>query len=119
MRTLLFWPFTGWGLPCQNRLRFRGELLPHHFTLTEARRPAAVYFLWYFPYPFGRWVLPTTLPCGARTFLPPTSEERSPSHLPWVTYRGKGEACKGGSHLGPYVFIPAKRPLTSPEDSLP
>ena len=28
------WPFSGWGLPCQGRHRPRGELLPHHFTLT-------------------------------------------------------------------------------------
>ncbi len=28
------WSCTGWGLPCQNRYRFRGALLPHHFTLT-------------------------------------------------------------------------------------
>ncbi len=28
------WPFSGWGLPCQRRHRPRGELLPHHFTLT-------------------------------------------------------------------------------------
>ncbi len=28
------WSFSGWGLPCQGRHRPRGELLPHHFTLT-------------------------------------------------------------------------------------
>jgi hypothetical protein len=31
-----------------------------------------VYFLLHFPEPFGRWALPTTLSCGARTFLQPT-----------------------------------------------
>ncbi len=30
---------------------------------------SAVYSLWHFPYPHGRWALPTTAPCGARTFL--------------------------------------------------
>src|SRR5690606_14349798 len=25
---------SGWGLPCHNRYRLRGALLPHHFTLT-------------------------------------------------------------------------------------
>src|SRR5262245_6307524 len=30
----------------------------------------AVSFLWHYPGPCGRWALPTTLPCGARTFLP-------------------------------------------------
>ena len=29
----------------------------------------AVYFLLHFPCPRGRWALPTTVPCGARTFL--------------------------------------------------
>ena len=29
----------------------------------------AVYFLWHFPDPCGRWGLPTTASCGARTFL--------------------------------------------------
>ena len=29
------WSFSGWGLPCQGRHRPRGELLPHHFTLTD------------------------------------------------------------------------------------
>jgi hypothetical protein len=52
-----------------------GALLPHRFTLTApglttgARPDAAVCFLLHFPEPFGRSVLPTTLSCGARTFL--------------------------------------------------
>ena len=29
----------------------------------------AVYSLWHFPYPCGRWPLATSLLCGARTFL--------------------------------------------------
>ena len=45
-----------------------GELLPHLFTLT-AGKPAAVYFLWHFPWGRPHWELPSTLPCGARTFL--------------------------------------------------
>ena len=63
-----------------------GELLPHRFTLTaptlaacppkgEPSRQdigAAVCFLLHFPGPYGRWALPTTMSCGARTFLPPT-----------------------------------------------
>ncbi len=50
-----------------------GELLPHRFTLTaRAKQEArtAVCFLWHYPYPCERWALPTTLPCGVRTFLP-------------------------------------------------
>ena len=57
-----------------------GELLPHRFTLTSAgparAAPAeAVYSLWHFPYRshirtwLRRWALPTTAPCGVRTFL--------------------------------------------------
>ncbi len=34
------------------------------------RRPSAVCFLWHFPDPRGRWMLSTTVSCGARTFLP-------------------------------------------------
>ena len=30
---------------------------------------SAVCSLWHFPYPCGRWALPTTVSCGARTFL--------------------------------------------------
>ncbi len=45
-----------------------GERLPHRFTLT-ASEETAVCFLRHFPYPRGRWALPTTLPYGARTFL--------------------------------------------------
>ena len=31
----------------------------------------AVCFLLHFPWPHGRWALPITMSCGARTFLPP------------------------------------------------
>jgi hypothetical protein len=85
-----------------------GELLPHRFTLTartEARE--AVYFLLHFPWPRGRWALPTTVSFGARTFLPPRPFEpmwrltksrpaairstASPgSTIPWASRRGKG-----------------------------
>ncbi len=52
-----------------------GELLPHRFTLTarDVKKDAsgAVYFLLHFPWSCDRWALPTTVSCGARTFLPP------------------------------------------------
>jgi len=32
--------------------------------------PSAVCSLWHFPWPCGRWALPTTVPFGVRTFLP-------------------------------------------------
>jgi len=34
----LIWPCSDWGLPCRDRCRPRGGLLPHRFTLT-ARLP--------------------------------------------------------------------------------
>ena len=52
-----------------------GALLPHHFTLTDIALPtgalakSAVSFLLHFPWPHDRSELPTTLSCGARTFL--------------------------------------------------
>src|SRR5262249_49883012 len=54
-----------------------GELLPPRFTLPPTTCAAgAVCFLWHYPYPeTGRWALPTTAPCGVRTFLP--------ASLPW------------------------------------
>ena len=54
-----------------------GALLPHRFTLTCAaplpvrvgEPPSAVCSLWHFPAGHPDWVLPSTLPCGVRTFL--------------------------------------------------
>ena len=45
-----------------------GGLLHHRFTLTPANA-GAVCFLWHFPAGHPGSALPTTLPCGARTFL--------------------------------------------------
>jgi hypothetical protein len=61
-----------------------GGLLHHRFTLT-AGCPAAVCFLWHFPAGHPGWALPTTLPCGARTFLgeqPTVTNHRSHSTRP-------------------------------------
>jgi hypothetical protein len=60
-----------------------GELLPHRFTLTSP--PAepiseAVCFLWHSPPRHRDWVLPSTPPFGARTFLRPRIE--AGDHLP-------------------------------------
>ena len=43
-----------------------GGLLHHPFTLTNC---LAVYSLLHFPAGHPEWALPTTLPCGVRTFL--------------------------------------------------
>jgi len=66
-----------------------GGLLPHRFTLTDRVKGPAVCFLWHFPWPRGRWALPTVLPCGVRTFLilptrMPTGRDRLP-HFDYCT----------------------------------
>lgn len=59
--------------------REAGGLLHHRFTLTCASGCAnttklqAVCFLWHWPAGYPEWALPTTLLCGARTFLEPLS----------------------------------------------
>ena len=69
-RLLPVWSCSQWGLPCQCGHPHRGALLPHLFTLTAAScETEAVCFLWHCPGPYGRWALPTTASCGARTFL--------------------------------------------------
>src|SRR6185312_9220471 len=34
--SLPIWPCSRWGLPCRVCCQPRGELLPHHFTLTQS-----------------------------------------------------------------------------------
>ena len=48
--------------------RCAGGLLHHRFTLTSAAAEA-VCFLLHCPAGYPGWALPTTLPCGVRTFL--------------------------------------------------
>ena len=49
--SLPIWPCSRWGLPCHERYRSRGELLPHRFTLACVRRAgsSAVCSLLHFP----------------------------------------------------------------------
>ena len=64
-------PCAGWGLPCRWCHHQRGALLPHRFTLTcRGGLRQAVYFLWRYPASYLGWSLTSTLPYGARTFLP-------------------------------------------------
>jgi len=57
--------------------REAGGLLHHRFTLTcpaacaSTRPTQAVCSLWHWPAGYPEWALPTTLLCGARTFLEP------------------------------------------------
>ena len=62
------WPCSGRGLPCGSRHRDPGGLLHRRFTLTAAEAEA-VCSLWHCLADHSGWVLPTALPCGARTFL--------------------------------------------------
>src|SRR6266480_2004740 len=87
----------------------------HHSSLRMA-----VFFLLHFPNPyqplmadFGRWALPTTVSCGARTFLSPfpRSIRRSESiGLP-------GSDRPAGLRINIYYTLPA--PYNSPEVSSP
>jgi hypothetical protein len=63
--------------------RAAGELLPHRFTLTALHRRTAVCFLWHCPWGRPPWVLPSTLPCGARTFLSPRCRDQRSPVLLW------------------------------------
>jgi len=66
------------GHPCA------GELLPRLFTLTARRRAArAVCFCGAFSAGHPAWALPSTLPCGVRTFLdsPLNDEPRPPGRI--------------------------------------
>ena len=59
-----------------------GGLLHHRFTLTWQQCSQAVCFLWHFPAGRPGSGLPTTLPCGVRTFL-----TRPVKHRPGATAR--------------------------------
>src|SRR5690625_7948329 len=62
--------------------------LPHRWA------GAAVYFLWHFPAGHPGWALPTTLLCGARTFLvaPRGAATAWPTHPPRDPTRPTGPA---------------------------
>ena len=59
---------------------------PYHDADTRDNAPevnrSAVCFLLHFPDPRGRWALPTTVSCGARTFLRMSDIQRTPVPLP-------------------------------------
>ncbi len=63
------WPCSWWGLQATPVTRSAGGLLHHLFTLACVQRPSAVCFLLHFPSGHPAWVLPSTMPCGVRTFL--------------------------------------------------
>ena len=79
------WSCSRWGLPSQagHPACWCALTAPFHPCCE-----AAVCFLLHFPCPCGRWALPTTVSCGARTFLP-ASLSASPER-PSGRLTGKG-----------------------------
>jgi hypothetical protein len=85
----------------------RGALLPHLFTLTCARRPSAVCFLWHFPSARAAQGLPGTLPCGARTFLPaPKARSDCPAGFPPHSVRARRRSLKESTLNAPLRLAP-------------
>jgi len=75
-------PSSRWGLPSHLGHPRRWWSLTPPFHPYRRTDPAAVYFLWHFPAGCPGSVLPTTLPCGARTFLSGTRSPRTPPRPP-------------------------------------
>jgi hypothetical protein len=62
------------GIVQANWWRKRGHLLSAEDlqpVITVKPKSSAVYFLWHFPAGYPGWLLATTVPCPARTFLQP------------------------------------------------
>ncbi len=86
-----FRPCSGWGLPSRPGHPGRWCALTAPFHPYRHPRTPAVCFLWHCPAGHPGWVLPTTPPCGARTFLggstaaeptrPPGRLIRDPEHM--------------------------------------
>jgi len=84
--TLPSWPCSGWGLPSRPGHPGRWWSLTPPFHPYPPGRPGAgpweaVCFLWHCPAGHPGSVLPTTLPCGARTFLTAHRAARPPGRL--------------------------------------
>ena len=77
----------------------------------------AVCFLLHFPWPRGRWALPTTASCGARTFLRAELLPRSAAVRPTANYLDL-RTWRGalGSRLGP--SIAQRLPRWKPADEI-
>jgi hypothetical protein len=95
------WPCSGWGLPSRrSHLRRWWSLTPpfHPYPRASAK---AVCFLWHCPAGHPGSALPTTLPCGARTFLTgPNGPARPPGRLTHGQDTRTG-ASPGVGHDGP------------------
>jgi len=78
-RWVASWPCSWWGLPSRAGHPARWWSLTPPFHPDRPASRTAVCSLWHCPAGCPGWVLPTTTPCGARTFLdPPLDEPRPP-----------------------------------------
>ncbi len=65
---------VGFALPAPSPAPRCALTAPFHRCLCSGKpKSSAVYFLWHFPAGRPGWLLATTVPCPARTFLQPTS----------------------------------------------
>ena len=92
------WPCSRWGLQAVPVARGTGGLLHHLFTLACVRRPSAVRFLLHFPSGCPAWELPSTVPCGVRTFLDAALERHA------AAARRTRRQYDGQPRRGPVVF---------------
>ena len=80
-----------------------GMLVSSYLTvspLPQSRKTTAVCFLWHFPWNRFPWELPSTLPCGARTFLEPFPARGHPNHFePRVAPPARAHRREASSHL--------------------
>jgi len=61
---------VGFALPVSSPTPRCALTAPFHRCLCSGKpKPSAVYFLWHFPAGHPGWLLATTVPCPARTFL--------------------------------------------------
>ena len=89
----------------------------------------AVCFLWHFPWPHGRWALPTIAPCGARTFLssppvvrtamPREGDQRSPGPLQSCPPDSTGSTAARSGWGGLYRLRPVLTATTSIDGPAP
>ena len=61
---------VGFALPTSSPTPRCALTAPFHLCLCSGKpKSSAVYFLWHFPAGYPGWLLATTVPCPARTFL--------------------------------------------------
>ena len=129
------WPCSGWGLPSRpgHPGRWCALTAPFHPYLCagRARSPSAVCSLLHFPAGRPDWVLPSTLPCGVRTFLgpvprgparghpadsPPRTSLRRVAPRPGAADRRRTHAEQPAEHAEPGRDHEVTEDLARPED---